>query len=132
MKFGVELIGGSTRCFHLTLGKALNMTRFAKLIHLTALTIAAVFYISSAASAQSQRNCGPRTVVVERLADGYGETRQSVGIGADNSMVEVFASETTGSWTILMTTPTGVTCLVASGQAFEEVAEALPAKGDDA
>jgi hypothetical protein len=26
----------------------------------------------------------------------------------------------------------GVTCLVASGQAFEELAEALPPQGDDA
>jgi hypothetical protein len=110
------------------------MTRTAKILHLAALTAAAALFIVSATSAQaeSQRNCGPRIVVVARLADSDGETRQSVGIGSNNAMVEVFASDATGSWTILVTTPTGVTCLVASGQAFEEVAEALPAKGNDA
>ncbi|WP_298860386.1 hypothetical protein [uncultured Sulfitobacter sp.] len=110
------------------------MTRTAKIIHLAALTVAATIYVAltTQAVAQSQRNCGPREAVVERLASGYGETRQSVGIGSNNAMVEVFASDQTGSWTILVTMPTGVTCLVASGQSFEEVAEALPAKGNDA
>lgn len=88
--------------------------------------------ISSQAHAQSPRNCGPRDAVVKRLADSYGETRQSVGLGANNAMVEVFASDAIGSWTILVTIPTGTTCLVASGQSYEQVAESLPAKGNDA
>lgn len=110
------------------------MTRTAKLLHLAALTAAAALFIATTtqASAQSQRNCGPRDAVVQRLAEGYGETRQSVGIGSNNAMVEVFASADTGSWTILVTMPSGVTCLVASGEAFEQVVEALPAKGNDA
>ena len=82
--------------------------------------------------AQQQRNCGPRDIVVNRLAEGYGETRQSMGLGANNAVIEVFASEESGSWTITVTTPNGLTCLVASGQAYEPLAEALPAKGNDA
>ncbi|QUJ76883.1 hypothetical protein KDD17_02145 [Sulfitobacter albidus] len=110
------------------------MTKSAKFLHLAALTAAAAIVIAlgGQAAAQSARNCAPRDVVVERLATGYGETRQSVGLGANNAMVEVFASEETGSWTILITAPSGVSCLVASGQSFEEVAEALPAIGSDA
>lgn len=110
------------------------MTRTAKILHLVALTAAAVVYIvtTTPAVAQSQGNCGPRENVVERLANGYGETRQSVGIGSNNAMVEVFASNETGSWTILVTMPTGISCLVASGQSFEQVVEALPAQGNDA
>ncbi len=110
------------------------MTRTRKLLHLGALTAAAALYIASTtdAAAQNARNCGPRAVVVDRLADGYGESRQSMGLGANNSVIEVFASAETGTWTITVTTPNGVTCLVASGQAFEELAEALPAPGNDA
>ncbi|MEP3638344.1 MAG: hypothetical protein ABJN14_13935 [Paracoccaceae bacterium] len=84
------------------------------------------------AAAQSARNCGPRDLIVGRLAEGYGETRQSMGLGANNAVVEVFASAETRTWTITITTPNGMTCLVASGQSFEELAEALPAKGNDA
>ncbi|MEL6620435.1 MAG: hypothetical protein AAFY39_15275 [Pseudomonadota bacterium] len=99
-----------------------------------ALAAAAVFNVALAGTAQAQqnRNCGPRDLVVNRLAEGYGETRQSMGLGANNAVIEVFASEDTGTWTITVTTPNGMTCLVASGQAFEELAEALPAKGNDA
>ena len=82
--------------------------------------------------AQNARNCAPRDVVVERLASKYGEARQSMGLGANNSVVEVFSSNETGSWTITVTVANGMTCLVASGQNFETLAEALPAKGNDA
>jgi len=113
--------------------KGIDMTRPAKFLHLAALTAAAAIYVALAtqANAQGPRNCGTRENVVTRLAEGFGETRQSVGIGANNAVVEVFASDETGSWTIIFTMPTGMSCLVASGQSFEEVAEALPAKGSD-
>lgn len=78
------------------------------------------------------RNCGPRDAVVTRLAEKFGETRQSIGVAANNSVVEVYASHDSGSWTITVTLPNGMTCLVASGQAFETLAEALPPKGNDA
>lgn len=81
--------------------------------------------------AAQQGNCAPRDVVLQRLAEGYGETRQAIGLGANNAVVEVFASDA-GSWTITVTLPNGVTCLVASGQAYETLAEALPARGEDA
>ena len=84
------------------------------------------------ASAQQVRNCAPRDIVVERLASGYGESRQSIGIGAQGAVVEVFASNDTGTWTITVTNPSGLTCLVASGQSFETLAEALPVKENDA
>ena len=88
--------------------------------------------LTSPAFAENPRNCGPREIVVDRLADGYGETRQSMGLGANNSVVEVFASDETGTWTITVTAANGVTCLVASGQSFEGLSEQLPAKGEDA
>jgi hypothetical protein len=84
------------------------------------------------AQAHSARNCGPRDLVIEKLASGYGETRQSIGLGQNNAIVELFAARTTGTWTITVTTPDGVTCLVASGDAFETLAETLPDAGSDA
>ena len=93
-----------------------------------AVAIAAATLGSSAAAS----NCAPRDVVVDRLAARYGESRQSIGLGANNAMVEVFASPETGTWTIIVTTAQGLTCMIASGQAFETLAEAPPAPGTDA
>ena len=76
-------------------------------------------------------NCAMRQHVIDRLASAYGETRQSIGLGANNQVVEMFASTETGTWTITVTTPNGLTCLVASGQAYESVSEETAA-GDPA
>jgi hypothetical protein len=86
----------------------------------------------SPALAEQDSNCAPRQVVLDALATNYGETRQSIGLGSNNAVVEVFASAETGTWTITVTVASGLTCLVASGQSYESLAEALPAQGSDA
>jgi hypothetical protein len=63
-----------------------------------------------------------REAVIDMLGERYGETVRSVGLAGRDRIVEVFASEETGSWTILVTNTAGVACLVASGQHFEQVA----------
>jgi hypothetical protein len=88
--------------------------------------------IAPADQVQTAATCAPRDHVVERLAGTYGETRRSMGLGANNAVVEVFASDSSGSWTITVTMPNGLTCLVASGQAFETMADAPPAPGKGA
>ncbi|MFO7855344.1 MAG: hypothetical protein R6V44_09020 [Paracoccaceae bacterium] len=60
--------------------------------------------------------CGERAAVVKRLRDTYGETRRGYGLQRGASVIEVYASADTGSWTILATTPDGVACLVAAGR----------------
>ncbi|WP_037316739.1 hypothetical protein [Ruegeria halocynthiae] len=79
-----------------------------------------------AAQQAHARTCAPRADMVKRLTETYGETRQSIGIAQQGAMVEVYASDQSGSWTITVTLPDGTTCLVASGQAYEAMAEALP------
>ena len=76
--------------------------------------------------------CAPRELVVERLAEAYGETRRSVGLAGGNAIMEVFASEASGSWTITVTDARGVTCLIAAGRAYEALAGERPAPGNDA
>ena len=109
------------------------MNRLGKIFRFGTLTAASALYLAATGDVAAQgRNCAPRAAVVERLATGYGETRQSVGLGSNNAVVEVFASTETGSWTITVTMPGGLTCLVASGQSYEAVAEGAPVKGKDA
>jgi hypothetical protein len=91
----------------------------------TALALTATTLLTATAGASAQtRNCAQRDMVIERLAERYGESRQSIGMAANNSVVEVFASLETGTWTITVTLPDGTTCMVASGQSFERLDEA--------
>ena len=66
--------------------------------------------------------CGQRAQVVAQLETRYGESVRSIGLATQNRIVEVFASDETGSWTITVTTADGMTCLMASGQHFETFA----------
>ncbi len=91
---------------------------------LLALTIGA-FLTFGANTASAQQNCGPRGVVVDRLAEAYGESRQAIGMAQQGRVVEVFASLETGTWTITITLPSGATCLVASGESYENLDEDL-------
>lgn len=84
---------------------------------------------STAPAIPASISCATREIVIDRLKNQYGETRRSIGLGANNGVIETFANEETGTWTIIVTTPNGMSCLVASGQAFETLAEA---PGDDA
>ena len=76
--------------------------------------------------AQGQTICGARDSIIAQLEAKYGETRKSVGFQQGRGVVEVYASEETGSWTILVTDARGHSCLMAAGEAFqaESVAKA--------
>lgn len=99
---------------------------------LTVLSFGIGAMILAADHAFAQANCHSHDLVVSRLAERYGESRQSIGLSADNAVVEVFASLETGTWTITVTRPGGPTCLVASGHAFQALDEELPVTGNPA
>jgi len=76
------------------------------------------------------RNCGDRHVIVQRLQTNYGEARTGAGLSEGNSgMIEIFASEETGTWTILLTRPDGQSCLVAAGDSWQEGLEKFATRG---
>lgn len=84
--------------------------------------------LATPAAAQTLQHCAPRDAVLMRLHGKYSEARQGYGLAANGSVMEVYASAN-GSWTIVITLASGITCILASGQHFEAVAEIMP-KGD--
>ncbi len=72
-----------------------------------------------AAPAGAQAVCGERKSIVAQLEDKYGETRRSIGVQDGRGVVEVYASDKTGTWTILVTNTDGKACLMAAGEGFE-------------
>jgi hypothetical protein len=87
--------------------------------------------LATQAMAESPQ-CGPRDAVIARLAERYGETRRGLGIAGNDAVMEIFASDKTGSRTITVNLPNGTMFLVASGLAYEEMAEDLSARGEPA
>lgn len=87
--------------------------------------------LAIAVPAMAQNNCAPRPVVVDRLNTQYGETRQSRALQGTDTIVEVWASLETGTWTVTGMNPLGMTCVFAAGQGYEPITEDLPSAGDD-
>ena len=69
--------------------------------------------------AEAQMVCGQREDIVSQLKNKYGEVRYSYGLQQGRGVVEVFANGDSGSWTILVTSPQGKSCLMAAGEAFQ-------------
>lgn len=74
--------------------------------------------------------CDSRDRVTALLAERYGESRQALGLAGQAGVMELYASEATGTWTITLTLPDGRMCLMASGSAYEGLADKLSARGE--
>ncbi len=94
-----------------------------------ALILGVSLFSSFAHPGTAQQLCGARDAVLNRLSTQYGETRRSMGLGANNGVVEIFASEETGTWTITITLPDGRMCLVAAGDSYEDTMDPLKTSG---
>ena len=70
------------------------------------------------ADAQVTMACGLRGNLVSVLEKTYSERPVSVGIASSGSLVEVFTSES-GTWTIIITNPGGITCLLEAGEGWQ-------------
>ena len=86
------------------------------------LTAALVFGMAATAPpvAEAQLSCGDRNAMVEQLSRTYGEARKGAGLAGQAALFEIWASDVTGSWTILKTTPNGVACVIAVGENWHD------------
>ncbi|NQV85143.1 MAG: hypothetical protein HQ494_15135 [Rhodospirillales bacterium] len=64
--------------------------------------------------------CAERTSVLTTLGGKYAEKTVSMGMAGNGTVVEVLSSKD-GTWTILMTAPNGVSCLLAAGDHWQRV-----------
>jgi len=87
------------------------------------LVLSVVASSGTAIAAQpNQTNCTDRTSALKHLSSAYKEQPVAMGLASSGGIVEVLTNEQGTTWTIIVTMPSGVTCLVASGEGWEAVA----------
>ena len=72
--------------------------------------------------------CGDHDEIVAALAVGYEESRIGIGLSNAGGMIEVYTSPR-GTWTMLLTTPDGQTCMIGAGDNWDGIAP--PIEGTD-
>lgn len=78
---------------------------------------AAVLWLIQPAHAEG--TCGPRDTVLGGLTARFGETRQAAGLAGPQRLMELYAAPATGTWTVIVTTADGLTCIIAAGDGFD-------------
>ncbi|HWA41744.1 MAG TPA: hypothetical protein VHA10_00930 [Hypericibacter adhaerens] len=63
--------------------------------------------------------CGHRTDVIKELSERYKEAPVAVGLASNGSLLEVLSSNAGTTWTIIVTSPDGTSCLVAAGEDWQ-------------
>jgi len=90
------------------------------ILTLTALAISAIASFTLLNAASAQNVCSERTKFVDQLSVTYAENTVGLGLVNDGSVLEILVSKN-GSWTILVTKPNGISCVVATGEAWEKI-----------
>lgn len=91
-----------------------------KLINVGIITLLAVVTVPSAVKA-APASCGPRNDILAQLHEKYRETPAAVGLAHDGTLVEVLTNEDGSTWSIMLSQPGGVSCLVATGESWQEL-----------
>ena len=74
--------------------------------------------LGSEASAQTL--CGDRQNFISHLGKNHREATTAMGLTSSGKVIEVLTSEK-GSWTIIVTSPEGRSCLIAAGEDWEAI-----------
>ncbi len=80
-----------------------------------ALTVAGV------ASAQNTRACTQRDAALNHLSQKYSESPIAIGLTSNGGVIEVLTAPSGKTWTIVITMPSGLTCMIASGEEWEAI-----------
>jgi len=81
--------------------------------------------LSSQALGQA-RACFDRAKLLERLDVQYQETPIARGLTQTSGVLEVLSTADGSTWSLVVTYPSGVSCLVASGKYWQAIPAAIP------
>lgn len=85
------------------------------------LVLALPLIAASAFPAAAQQMCGPHQEIVKELEEKHGESLAMLGLSVKGHIVNVYVNDKTGSFTVLLTRPDGVSCFVDAGEAGQRV-----------
>lgn len=96
-----------------------NLTRVVPVL-LGGAALSTFLSLPALADTSAENRCAPRDLIVTSLAMDYGETHVGSGFQGTQQILEVFASDDKGTWTIIVTETNGVACIISAGTDWHE------------
>ena len=87
--------------------------------------LALLLLLAYVSYAQAQPQCDQRDNVLETLQSKYREKPVALGVTHNGGLVEVLTTFNGNTWSIIVTTPQGMSCLVAAGEGWKTLVGAL-------
>ena len=69
--------------------------------------------------------CDNHAEIAGRLGEQYKEVPTGFGIQLNGNLLQLYVSQETGTWTLLSTSPSGVSCIVGAGENWEILPEPI-------
>lgn len=76
---------------------------------------------AAAASPIAEVICAPSAELTDRLERQFGESLRAQGLRDRETMLEVWSSDRTGRWTLVMSYASGQSCIVAMGEHWDQI-----------
>jgi hypothetical protein len=83
------------------------------------LALGAGLALVSTSAAVAQPQCDQRDSVLQVLQQKYKEAPIALGVTHNGGLVEVLTTGNGNTWSIIVTTPQGMSCLVAAGEGWK-------------
>src|SRR5262245_34166145 len=65
--------------------------------------------------------CHNATEIAKQLSSKYDEAPVAFGLQSNGNLLQVYSSEAKDTWTVVSTTPAGMSCIVAAGKRWESL-----------
>ena len=75
----------------------------------------------------AEQECFLRTELVEYLGQRAHEAQSAMGLANNGGLLEVFTTDDQSTWTIFLTMPNGISCVIRAGETWIDLAP--PAAG---
>jgi hypothetical protein len=69
----------------------------------------------------AQIPCAPRSEVSAVLQEQHREAVAAIGVTSNGAVLELWTSSEGDSWTVVVTLPSGSACILAAGEAWQDV-----------
>ena len=78
-----------------------------------------IYLINPVLARDDTQRCEQRRTVLQYLSSRYEEKPVAMGVAENGGLIEVLTSRTGNTFTIVVTSPDGKTCMVAAGEDWQ-------------
>lgn len=95
---------------------------------LLVLLLGFMYYVATPARSQDARPCLPKLEMDKKLWNQFGESPIGAGLADSGGILYLTTNPKTGSFTVLIRRPDGITCMMTGGRGWADIESLIPGR----